>query len=479
MSSTVSSPGTQIPSNAWVAGDGFGKFVRARYIGVIPEGGLLIAMLLLSVFGFAWEVVESGMIGSALGGGLQSSLHMSASALSWSLSAISIAAILSYPISGPLVDIFGRKPLIMVGLFGFVITDLIKATAPNLAVMVVALVIDGCLVMVTTGPTMALVRDFTPRTRRGLGFGVITALGWGGGTLITVWAASPILNHLAHDRLFGQEGTWRWLYFFAAIAVFIAAVVQLFFLKDMHPSLRAVRRGLTASDEDALVEMERAERGSVLEGIKAYLGNWRMISIFLNQGLWGIGWAGAVSFLPVILLSAFKGISPSTATFLAGWVWIGYLVSSALTSLLQDLWHVRKPFSVLGMIGAGVMLLVFAAEMYSTASTAAVGVTLTLLGIFAGAQYPAFAVVLAGEAERINARAVASAFACYSIVSNAVGFVPRFVFPIVGEGSSTGWRVAVLIMAVAVLLAAPTLAAAHGSWRPRRILPTDEAAEYF
>jgi hypothetical protein len=52
------------------------------------------------------------------------------------------------------------------------------------------------------------------------------------------------------------------------------------------------------------------------------------------------------------------------------------------------------------------------------------------------------------------------------------------VFPIVGEGSSTGWRVAVLIMAVAVLLAAPTLAA-HGSWRPRRTLPADEAAEYF
>jgi len=464
----------------WYRGDGARVYLGSRYLGAYPTGALTYVLLLVAVFGFAWEVVESSLIGAALGAGLQEDLGMDATQLSWLLSAVTIASIVAFPFAGPLVDRLGRRPVILLGLAGFIVTDLIKALAPNYGVFLVANIIDGILVMLTLNPTMALVRDYTPREKRGLGYGIITSLGFGGGTLATFWLAAPVIAAHSDDSFFGMSGAWRWLYFYAFAVIAIAFLLQLFIIRDIHPSLRVHRRALTEDEDDNKVaaRTQTAENGSVLAGIRQYLRSPRMLLIYLNQAFWGIGWSGLVSFLPLIMVVAIPNVDGATAAFLAGFVWIAYTASSIVTSVLQDRYHVRKPVNMLAMIGVAICLFIFASRLFADNSVVGIAVLLFFLGVFAGAQYPAFATVLAGEAERINPAAVASAFALYQFITALVGLIPRFVFPQIGA-EPDGWFVAVIIMAIAVVFAAPTLIAAHGPWKPRRHLPENMKEDFI
>ena len=461
----------RLPSS-WYPGDSAGVYLRSRYLGKYPTGALTWVLISVSIFGFAWEVVESSLIGIALGAGLQNDLGMSPTQLSWLLTSVTIAGMCAFPLAGPLVDRIGRRSAILIGLGGFVVTDMVKAIAPSFTVFLIVSIIDGVLLMLTLNPTMSLVRDYTPRGRRGLGFGILTSVGWGGGTLITFWAGAPVLAAHAGDTFLGMSGSWRWIYFYAALIIAIAFVLQVLIIRDVHPSLRVRRRALTSTEDLSVEAHEGADAGgSVLTGIRQYLRSPRMISIFLNQGFWGIGWVGLVSFLPLILVVAVPDIDAASAAFLSGFVWIAYTLSSILTSILQDAFHIRKPVNMIAMAGVAVSLLVFAGILSrGNGTVAGLAVLLFIIGAFAGAQYPAFASVLAGEAERINPAAVASAFALYQFISNLVGLVPRFVFPQLGAQEG-GWITAVYVMAIAVCFAVPTLAAAHGPWRPRRTLP--------
>jgi MFS family permease len=475
----------------WFPGDGPGKYVRSRWLGAYPQGRLTILLIVVSVFGFAWEVVESGVIGAALGAGAQRDLGMSPTQLSWLLTAVTIASLAAFPFAGPLVDRLGRRPVILFGLGGFVLSDLAKALAPGYQAFLAANIVDGVLIMLTLNPTLALIRDYTPRERRAFGYGIITSLGFGGGTLATFWLAAPVLSAHQDTALFGHVGAWRWLYFYAAVVILVAFVLQLLILRDLHPALRGQRRAMSAAeDADLRAVGPRALRspaegivaraggqGAALAGIVQYLRSPRMMAIFANQGLWAVGWVGVVSFLPLILVTTVPGVTPGTGTFLTGFAFIAYTVSSIISSVLQDRYHIRKPVNVLAMLGAAVMLFLLASQLHQGASVVVIAVLLFLLGAFAGTQYPAFATVLAGEAELINPAAVGSAFAISQVVAASLAVIPRFVFPQLAT-ETNGWHTAVLIMAAAVALASPMLAAAHGPWRPRRHLPESMREEF-
>lgn len=263
--STTAQTEVEVPARlprTWYPGDGVGAFLRARYLGAFPSGKLTVLLIFVGIFGFAWEVVESSIIGVALGAGLMTDLNISPDQLSWMLSSLTIASLVAFPFAGPLVDRLGRRTVILIGLGGFIVTDLIKAAAPNLPFFWAMLVIDGVLLMMTLNPTMALVRDYTPRGKRGLGFGILTSLGWGGGTLLTFWLAAPVLVAHANDGFAGQPGAWRWLYFYAFVIIIIAFVLQAFLLRDIHPSLRVQRRAIDVEDEEGLrAEARKEEEG--------------------------------------------------------------------------------------------------------------------------------------------------------------------------------------------------------------------------
>jgi MFS family permease len=462
----------------WHDGDGVAAFFRAKYLGEYPGKRLMYFLLTVAIFGLAWQSVEESITGAALTGGLSASLGMSSTEESWMLVAATLAMVAIYPISGPITDRMGRKRAIVYGLIGFIICDLVKAFSTDYAMFVVGRVIEGVLVMFTVPPTLALVRDFTPRLSRGVGYGLVAAGGWGLGVLLSDWLSSPILGAAKNLSLFGLTGSWRWLYVFYALIAALGALVEGLFLKDLPLMLRVRRRGLDVSSEDEALAAERDDRGSVMLAIKSYLSQPRMWVIYSNQWFWGMCWTGILTFMPIIIVST-MGTSAATATFLSGFVWVAYAVSAFALGIFTDVYHVRKTVNIVGMLGVAVTVAFFATQvLYTHASFTELIIVFLLIGAFAGAQYPSFAICVAGESERINPSGVASSFAFYWITAQLVSIIPQYLFPVFG-GHSGGWRTAMLLMAAGALLSAPTLIAAHGPYKPRRHLPKEMEDSYY
>lgn len=462
----------------WQEGDGVAAYFRARYLGTYPGKKLMYFLLATAIFGLAWQSVEESITGAALTGGLDSSLHMSSVQESWMLVSATLAMVAIYPISGPITDRMGRKRAIVYGLVGFIICDIVKAFATDYAMFVTGRVIEGFLVMFTVPPTLAIVRDFTPRLSRGVGYGLVAAGGWGLGVLLSDWLSSPILGAAKGLTLFGLTGSWRWLYIFYAAIAAIGALLEGVLLKDLPLMLRVRRRGLDVHSESEALAAEREDRGSVAVAIKSYLSKPRMWVIYSNQWFWGMCWTGILTFMPSIIVST-MGTSASTATFLSGFVWVAYAVSAFGLGFALDIFHVRKTVNIIGMLGVAATVAYFAVAVLSTrASTTELIVIFVLIGIFAGAQYPSFAICVAGESERINPSGVASSFAFYWITAQLVSIIPQYLFPIFGAHPG-GWRTAMLLMAVGALLSAPTLAAARGPYRPRLRLPKEMEESYY
>jgi DHA1 family multidrug resistance protein-like MFS transporter len=79
------------------------------------------------------------------------------------------------PIWGSLSDRVGRKPVLMVGVFGYGITMILFGLATELWMLFVFRVLSGILSSATSPTTMAYIGDSTPEQERGQGMGILGA----------------------------------------------------------------------------------------------------------------------------------------------------------------------------------------------------------------------------------------------------------------------------------------------------------------
>jgi DHA1 family multidrug resistance protein-like MFS transporter len=87
------------------------------------------------------------------------------------------------PIWGSISDRVGRKPILMIGMFGYAIAMLAFGIATKLWMLLVFRAISGILSSATITTTMAYIGDSTSEKQRGGGMGIIGAVG-GAGTVI-------------------------------------------------------------------------------------------------------------------------------------------------------------------------------------------------------------------------------------------------------------------------------------------------------
>ena len=219
-------------------GEGAGKFIKSHYLGYFPESKLMYAMLIAALGGMMFLVMEESLMGSAMSGGLADSLNASPNTMSWVLSSVSLGTICGFPLAGPIADKIGRRALVLLGLLGYVICDIFQMLCLNIPSFLIARFCSGMVGMFTIAPTLAMVRDYTPRVNRGMGYGLSLALGWGGGGLLTFFMGGTILSTFAGRTLFGMEGDWRWIFYIAGILALVIFVIELLVLKDIHPMLR-------------------------------------------------------------------------------------------------------------------------------------------------------------------------------------------------------------------------------------------------
>jgi len=127
------------------------------------------------------------------------------------------------PIWGGLSDRFGRKPILLIGILGYVITMVWFGLANTLWMLFAARILSGILSSATAPTTMAYIGDSSPEDERGGGMGLLGAAG-GIGTI----AGPAIGGFLATASLSTP-------FFIAAGLALLSLVLAIIFLPESHP----------------------------------------------------------------------------------------------------------------------------------------------------------------------------------------------------------------------------------------------------
>jgi len=127
------------------------------------------------------------------------------------------------PIWGGLSDRFGRKPILLIGILGYVITMVWFGLANTLWMLFAARILSGILSSATAPTTMAYIGDSTLEKERGGGMGMLGAAG-GIGTIIGPAAG----GFLAASSL-------SMPFFVAAGLALLSLILAIIFLPESHP----------------------------------------------------------------------------------------------------------------------------------------------------------------------------------------------------------------------------------------------------
>ncbi|KPC97737.1 Tetracycline resistance protein, class B [Geobacillus sp. BCO2] len=95
--------------------------------------------------------------------------------LGWLMAVYSLMQFLFAPMWGNLSDRYGRKPMLLVGIFGLALSFFLLAVATKLWMLFAARIIGGCLSAATMPAAMAYVADVTTEEGRGKAMGMIGA----------------------------------------------------------------------------------------------------------------------------------------------------------------------------------------------------------------------------------------------------------------------------------------------------------------
>ena len=128
------------------------------------------------------------------------------------------------PIWGSLSDRVGRKPILLIGIFGYVITMIWFGLATQLWMLFVARILSGILSSATAPTTMAYIGDSTAEKERGGGMGLLGAAG-GIGTIF-----GPVLGGFLADKSLATP------FFVAAGMALLSFVLAAIFLPESLPA---------------------------------------------------------------------------------------------------------------------------------------------------------------------------------------------------------------------------------------------------
>jgi DHA1 family multidrug resistance protein-like MFS transporter len=136
---------------------------------------ILVFALLVVMLGFGMVIPVFPFLIDKLGA--------SGSALGILVATAALTEFIFGPIWGSLSDRVGRKPILMIGLFGFALTTFLFGIATDIWMLLVFRAFSGVLSSATITTTMAYIGDSTSEKSRGGGMGILGAVG-GAGTVI-------------------------------------------------------------------------------------------------------------------------------------------------------------------------------------------------------------------------------------------------------------------------------------------------------
>jgi DHA1 family multidrug resistance protein-like MFS transporter len=179
------------------------------------------------------------------------------------------------PLWGSLSDRVGRKPVLMVGVFGYGITMILFGLATQLWMLFLFRALSGILSSATSPTTMAYIGDSTPEEERGQGMGMLGAA-VGVGTII-----GPGLGGLLAGENLATP------FFIAGGMSFFALLLIWLFLPESLPV--AARQGTDGKARPPIRKMWQAASGSIGSLLlMAFLASFGLTAFFGIFGLYAL-----------------------------------------------------------------------------------------------------------------------------------------------------------------------------------------------
>jgi ACS family D-galactonate transporter-like MFS transporter len=321
-----------------------------------------------------------------------------------------------------LADRYGRANIVTAGLL---VTGLLCTFAlPNVhsqlgfGIVYVAIgFVEGIILVATP----ALVRDFSPQLGRA------SAMGF--------WTLGPVLGSLVVSAVVSSETagtTWQHQYLVSGIAGLVVFAIALVGLRELSPRLRDQ---LMVSHHDRALIEARAQ-GIDIQTVLRHpwrqmlrvdiLGSAFAISVFL------IIYYLAVGFFPTFFQTVF-GYTQARANALGNWFWSFNAGALLIVGLVSDRVRVRKPFMVLGAVGAIVFTTIFALRTtHPETSYTTFVVLLSLIAVSLGTAFAPWMASFTETVERRNPALIATGLAVWGliirlVIAVSVFFVPKVV----------------------------------------------------
>jgi hypothetical protein len=320
-------------------------------------------------------------------------------------------------------DRVGRANIVVIGLL---VTGVFVAIVIPSATNKWVYSIEGFVVAVVEGmalvATPALIRDFSPQVGRASAMGFWTA-GPVAGSLIVTAVATNTIPAVINDPRF-----WTHEYHICGAVGLVVFLIAFFGLRELSPELRDQ---LMVTMRDRMLIEARAKGLDVEELLHRpfrQLLKPDVVVSALAVAVLLLVYYTSVAFGLIYLTSVF-GFSVKNANGLGNWNWGFEVIGVVLVGILSDLVRVRKPFMVIGGIGAAVMTVVWLEQAGHHPGYYTLALMLAALAFFLGLAYTPWMASFTETVEHRNPALVATGLAIWGWVLRVVVFASFLVVP--------------------------------------------------